>query len=45
MKKFELTEETKIYGNLCLKRIKALKDFGNIKKGEMGGFVEKVKEF
>jgi hypothetical protein len=28
------------YPNKCLKRIKALKDFANIKKGEEGGWVE-----
>ena len=35
--KYELTEETK-YG---LYRIEALKDFGNVKKGDKGGWIEK----
>lgn len=41
--KFELTSETKIYNGTTLHRIKALKDFGNVKKCELGGFVEKEK--
>ena len=36
--KYELTKESK--GNLF--RIKALKDFGNVKKGDLGGFIEKT---
>ena len=40
MKKYELTDETiEVYGT-ALHRIKALKDFGNVKKGELGGYVE-----
>ena len=40
MKKYELTDETiEVYGT-ALHRIKALKDFGNVKKGEPGGYVE-----
>ena len=40
MKKYELTDETiEVYGT-ALNRIKALKDFGNVKKGELGGYVE-----
>ena len=40
MKKYELTDETiEVYGT-ALRRIKALKDFGNVKKGELGGYVE-----
>ena len=39
-KKYKLTEETTgIYGRI-LHRIEALKDFGNVKKGDKGGFVE-----
>ena len=39
MKKYELTDETiEVYGT-ALHRIKALKDFGNVKKGELGGYV------
>ena len=42
MKKFELTDEfiTLAFGNKLF-RIKALVDFGTIKAGELGGFVEK----
>lgn len=41
MKKFELTTETKIIHGIKLFRIKALTSFGNVKEGELGGFVEK----
>lgn len=41
MKKFELTEETKKVGRVTLYRIKALRSFGNVKAGNLGGFVEK----
>ena len=40
MKKYELTNETKKVNGKTFYRIKALKDFGNIKKGELGGYVE-----
>ena len=42
MKKFELTSESivNIFGKK-LYRIKALVEFGNVKEGELGGFVEK----
>ena len=42
MKKFELTSEfiTNIFG-VKLFRIKALVGFGNVEKGELGGYVEK----
>ena len=39
-KKFKLTKETINYKGHILHRIKALKDFGNVKKGDLGGFVE-----
>ena len=40
-KKYKLTEETiNVYG-ITLYRIEALKDFGNVKKGDKGGFIEK----
>lgn len=39
--KFKLTKEFKMWCGIKLWRIKALKDFGTIKKGELGGFVEK----
>ena len=42
MKKFELTAEfiTNVFGKKLF-RIKALVAFGNVKKGELGGFIEK----
>jgi len=39
--KYELTKETKDHFGTTLYRIKALKDFGNVVKGELGGFIEK----
>ena len=40
-KKYKLTEETiNVYGR-TLYRIKSLKDFANIKKGDKGGYIEK----
>ena len=42
MKKYELTNETIIIdGRRILYRIKAVKDFADVKKGELGGFVER----
>ena len=41
MKKFKLTEETKVVASTTLYRIEALKDFSDVKKGQKGGFVEK----
>lgn len=38
--KYELTDEVIEYLGHTLHRIKALKDFGDIKKGQLGGFVE-----
>ena len=41
MKKFILTDETiEMYG-VTLHRIKAVRSFGNVKEGDLGGFVEK----
>ena len=40
-KKFELTNETIDFRGRTLYRIKALKDFGDVKKGDLGGFIEK----
>lgn len=41
-KKYEFTEETiKIAGVATLHRIKALCDFGYVKAGDFGGFIEK----
>ena len=42
-KKYKLTEETIIVNEKSLYRIEALKDFGNIKKGDKGGFIENEK--
>ena len=39
-KKYRLTEETINVEGKTLYRIEALKDFGNVKKGEKGGYVE-----
>lgn len=40
-RKYELTEETVKFGSRTLHRIKAARDFGKIRKGELGGFIEK----
>ena len=37
--KYVFTNETKEYDGQTLYRIRALKDFGNVKAGELGGFV------
>lgn len=39
-KKYKLTNETIKLGSRTLYRIEALKDFGDIRKGDKGGFVE-----
>lgn len=39
-KKFELTDETTLFLGTTLFRIRALKDFGDVKKGDAGGFIE-----
>lgn len=40
-KKYKLTHLTKkVYGGHTLHRIKALKSFGDVKKGDLGGWVE-----
>lgn len=45
MKKYEFTGETKqistINGTVTLHRIKASAAFGNIKSGDIGGWIEK----
>ena len=41
MKKFELTTESIIFKGRKLFRIKALISFGNVKAGDLGGYVEK----
>ena len=43
MHKYTLTEETKQVGSKTLYRIKALKDFGSVKEGDLGGFIESEK--
>lgn len=43
MKKYELTSETKVINGVELHRIKALDSFGNIKKGDLGGWIESEK--
>ena len=40
MKKYELTEETKVIDGKTLFRIRALRSFGDIKAGDLGGFIE-----
>lgn len=39
-KKYELTDETIVVNGHILHRIRALKDFGDVKAGDFGGFVE-----
>lgn len=41
MKKYKLTDETKIFCGKPLHRIVALRDFGIVKKGNKGGWIEK----
>jgi carbonic anhydrase/acetyltransferase-like protein (isoleucine patch superfamily) len=41
MKKYKLTSETKEFFGTKLYRIEALIDFGDVEKGDKGGFVEK----
>ena len=43
MNKYTLTEESKQVGSKTLYRIKALKDFGTVKEGDLGGFIESEK--
>ena len=40
-KKFELTDETIVVDGRTLHRIKSLKNFNDVKKGDLGGFIEK----
>lgn len=39
--KYKLTEETQEIDGIILHRIKALRDFSDVKKGDLGGWVEK----
>lgn len=41
MKKYELTGETKIWRGHTMHRIRAVAAFGNVKAGELGGYVGK----
>lgn len=40
-KKYEFTSETKMYFGRTLRQIRAIKDFSNVKAGEIGGWIEK----
>ena len=40
-KKYKLTDESVIVNGKTLHRIEALRDFGDVKKGNKGGFIEK----
>jgi len=40
MKKYKLTDETKIVNGTTLHRIEALRDFGDVKSGNIGGWIE-----
>lgn len=42
-KKYRLTEETREHNGRTLHRIQALRDFGNVQKGDLGGWIEKEK--
>ena len=39
--KFEITDKTKTIGNIVFHQIKAIKSFGNVKAGDIGGWLEK----
>lgn len=41
MNKYELTTNSKMYSGKKLFQIKALISFGNVKEGDLGGFIEK----
>lgn len=41
MKKYELTNDTKIVNGVTVHRIVALKSFGNVTEGDSGGWIEK----
>lgn len=40
-KKYELTKESVTFRGRTLYRIRALRDFGDVKKGDLGGYLEK----
>ncbi|EJF84436.1 hypothetical protein MCY_01448, partial [Bartonella rattimassiliensis 15908] len=39
-KKYELTNESRVVNGVTLHRIKALRDFDDVKAGQLGGFIE-----
>lgn len=41
MKKYELTKETVTISEKTLYRIRAVRDFGSVKTGDLGGYIEK----
>ena len=43
MKKYELTDKTLEVDGRTLYQIKALKDFGSVTKGDVGGYIESEK--
>ena len=43
MKKFKLTKNSKVINGTTFYQIQALKDFSNVKKGDLGGWIEKEK--
>lgn len=40
-KKYDFTDEMKVFGDITLRRIVALRDFGDVKAGDKGGWIEK----
>lgn len=40
IKKYELTDETCVHEGRTLRRIKALRNFGEVKAGDLGGWIE-----
>lgn len=36
-KKYDFTDEMKVFGGITLRRIVALRDFGDVKAGDKGG--------
>ena len=40
MKKYELTDDTTTIHGIKLSRIKALRNFGDVKKGDLGGYIQ-----
>ena len=41
--KYKLTDETKVYKGVTLHRIQATKDFSDVKRGDLGGWIESTK--